>query len=280
MIRQLVVSGMRFHCWQSGQGADLVLVHGVAADLSLWHFTILSRLQDGRRVTAYDLRGHGRSDQPPTGYTSRDMVGDLVGILDAADIGDADFAGHSYGADVALHLATLYPDRVRRVVAIEAGLPMFAPDRYGPHWAGWEEWARALERETGCRRAPAFWHRAYSRLRRGEPADELAAAVAPATPAARRLLRLLTRTSLVTDYGQPAGLTLDALASLSCPLLLLYGEDSTYLSTCRLLQRLLPRAEAEHIAGADHFSILNHPDRLASRIRSFLRGGPEPRPAG
>src|SRR3954467_7832901 len=100
-----------FHYWQSGQGPDIVLVHGLGGNLAGWHLGVVPELQLHYRVLTYDLRGHGRSDAAP-GYTTADMVQDLVGLLDALEIHTAAVVGHSWGGDIALHLAQLHPDRV------------------------------------------------------------------------------------------------------------------------------------------------------------------------
>ncbi len=74
-------------------------------------------------MLTYDLRGHGMSDAPPTGYSPDEMAADLLELLDALEIERPVIAGHSYGADVALYLAAREPERVREVIAIEAALP-------------------------------------------------------------------------------------------------------------------------------------------------------------
>ena len=71
------VNQIALHFLQIGTGPDVVMVHGLAANLAFWNLAIAPALAQSFRVTTYDLRGHGRSDMPPSGYTMRDMVGDL-----------------------------------------------------------------------------------------------------------------------------------------------------------------------------------------------------------
>ena len=81
------------------QGPDIVLIHGVTGDLSIWFLCkAMQELSATYRVTAYDLRGHGYSDAPPTGYTSADQAGDLFAIMDVLGIEKASLVGHSFGA--------------------------------------------------------------------------------------------------------------------------------------------------------------------------------------
>ena len=60
--------GLRFHVQRAGDGPDLVLVHGLTGDLSMWMLCgALQTLGESHRVTAYDLRGHGYSEVAPEG---------------------------------------------------------------------------------------------------------------------------------------------------------------------------------------------------------------------
>ena len=52
------------HVRATGAGAPLVLIHGVGLDLEIWE-PLVPRLQPGRRLIRYDMRGHGASAKPP-----------------------------------------------------------------------------------------------------------------------------------------------------------------------------------------------------------------------
>ena len=110
---KITANQLDFHYWQSGQGEDLVLIHGLGGNLAGWHLDLVPELQRDYRVTTYDLRGHGRTDAPEAGYTTRDMVEDLSGLLDVLGIESASLFGNSWGADIALHFALLHSERVR-----------------------------------------------------------------------------------------------------------------------------------------------------------------------
>ena len=72
------VNGIRIHYQQTGEGPDVVLLHGFTGNLAIWIFIdIVDTLSSDFRVTTYDIRGHGNSDVPPSGYTSADMAADL-----------------------------------------------------------------------------------------------------------------------------------------------------------------------------------------------------------
>src|SRR5437764_2511308 len=107
-------SGLRLHYQQVGSGPDLVMIHGLTGNLAVWHLKIAPLLWDHFRITTYDLRGHGYSDMPPSGYSAADMARDLEELLEALAIDDASFVGHSYGADISLYHALLHPERARQ----------------------------------------------------------------------------------------------------------------------------------------------------------------------
>lgn len=104
----------------------VLLVHGVTASHLSWAL-VADRLP-GARVIAPDLRGRGRSSgvAGPAGMAAH--ARDLVAVLDALGAGDVVVAGHSMGAFVSLVLADRHPERVRRVVLVDGGLPLDLPE--------------------------------------------------------------------------------------------------------------------------------------------------------
>src|SRR5204862_171211 len=69
----------------------------------------------------YDLRGHGRTDVPETGYTVADHVDDLAALLDTWGIDEpVHLVGTSFGGVVALAFTHRFPERVASLVLFEA----------------------------------------------------------------------------------------------------------------------------------------------------------------
>ena len=117
-------NGLRFHYQQAGAGPDVVLVHGVTGDLSIWFLCkALQTLSARYRVTAFDLRGHGYSDAPADKYTSADHAADLFALMDELGIERTTVAGHSFGGVIALHAAVLAPERVDAVICSDPYFP-------------------------------------------------------------------------------------------------------------------------------------------------------------
>ncbi|MEV0405893.1 alpha/beta hydrolase [Actinoallomurus sp. NPDC050550] len=98
----------------------LLLVHGWGSDSQEWTWH-LPDLATRYRVIAVDLRGHGNSSVPPSGFHPRDMAGDLIRLLDHLDIPQVIGVGHSMGGQIVSILAVEHPDRVRAVVCVDPG---------------------------------------------------------------------------------------------------------------------------------------------------------------
>ena len=126
-MRMVDTGAVQLHTTDLGAGPALVMVHGLlVGSLASWYLTAAPALARTHAVRLYDLRGHGRSTRPPTGYDTRTMAGDLAAL--AADLpGPIDVVGHSYGALVALRFAQAHPTRVRRLSLVEAPLPPSPP---------------------------------------------------------------------------------------------------------------------------------------------------------
>ena len=102
----------------SGNGAPLVLVHGLGARTQSWA-PVLPALEAARQVVAVDLPGHGRTPVLQGPLTFERLVDVLHEHLVAEDLADADLVGSSMGARMVLELARRGVGR--HVVALDPG---------------------------------------------------------------------------------------------------------------------------------------------------------------
>lgn len=103
----------------------LVVLHGLLGSLDNW-YTFAKDQGDKRPVLALDLRNHGASPHVK-GMTYREMVSDIVEVLDSLSIGSCDLMGHSMGGKVAMVLALQAPSYVERLMVVD-----IAPKAYPP----------------------------------------------------------------------------------------------------------------------------------------------------
>jgi pimeloyl-ACP methyl ester carboxylesterase len=96
------------------------MCHGFPESWYSWRHQIRALADAGFHAVAPDMRGYGQTDAPAEieRYTLFDLVGDLVGLLDALGVESAVVAGHDWGAPVAWHAGLLRPDRFRAVIAL------------------------------------------------------------------------------------------------------------------------------------------------------------------
>ena len=121
------VNGVDLHVQTLGSaGPHVVMLHGMfLGSMTTWYFSTGPALAANRRVHMYDLRGHGRSGRPPTGYRIGDQAADLAALVTRLAPGEkVSLVGHSYGAVIALRYALDHPETVERLVLVEAPLPI------------------------------------------------------------------------------------------------------------------------------------------------------------
>jgi pimeloyl-ACP methyl ester carboxylesterase len=118
-VADLEVRGLRCHVQRLGPGPiRVVFVHGLVLDnLSSFFFTLATPIAQDLGVLLYDLRGHGRSERPPSGYTLEELVADLDALLDGLGVNEpVHLVGNSFGGGIGLRIATKHPDRVDKLV--------------------------------------------------------------------------------------------------------------------------------------------------------------------
>lgn len=135
--RYVEANGLRLHITEEGEGPLVLLCHGFPETAYAWRHQLSALADAGFRAVAPDLRGYGNSDSPAgaADFTTLDVVGDLVALVDAEGAREAVIVGGDWGATIAWQAAQVRPDRFRAVAAL--GVPMMgrapaAPSRMLP----------------------------------------------------------------------------------------------------------------------------------------------------
>ncbi len=113
-------NGQRIHFVDEGEGPLIVLLHGFPEFWITWRHQITPLAQAGYRVVAPDMRGYGRSSRPERvdAYRINELVGDVVGLVEALGQSTAIVMGHDWGAGVAWSAAWTRPDVFRAVAGL------------------------------------------------------------------------------------------------------------------------------------------------------------------
>ena len=120
----IVANNLTFHYVQWGaQGSPIIFIHGITANAFCFQ-AFADDLANNHRVFAYDLRGRGDSDKPEKGYNISIHTADLAELIDALELDKPIVAGHSSGAFIGLYLAVHYPEKLSKLILIDAGAPV------------------------------------------------------------------------------------------------------------------------------------------------------------
>jgi pimeloyl-ACP methyl ester carboxylesterase len=251
----------------------VVLLHGLTGNLAIWHLHIAPALRDHARVLTYDLRGHGYSSMPPTGYSADSHADDLGRLLDELDVTKPYLVGHSLGADVALYFAARHPERVEAVMAVEPGLPAMLSQWHNDEWEGWDYWADALA-GSGLE-VPAEHRTDFEYLMRKSlemPKQWGPLRGLPRNP--KKALKLLDETAVMTEMYEVGSLPFEKLKEITARIVLVYSEDTGFLTTRDLLASQLRNGEQILLPKTDmgHFGPLEQPDVMARHIVELITG--------
>ncbi len=122
-----IAGGLRLHVVEAGpeDGPPLILLHGFPEFWWAWRHQIAPLAARGFRVVVPDLRGYGLSDAPQglPAYRLDVLVEDVTGLADALGAARFDLAGHDWGGVIAWAVAARHPDRIRRLVILDAPHP-------------------------------------------------------------------------------------------------------------------------------------------------------------
>jgi pimeloyl-ACP methyl ester carboxylesterase len=246
-----VRNGVTLHLQELGAGAPVVMLHGLlVGSMATWYFTTAPLLAETHRVLLYDLRGHGLSERAKHGYDIETMRLDLDAVADAFSAERLTLVGHSYGAVVALRYAMTRPERVAKLVLVEAPLPP----------------SRLEELDSFLGKPPEAMAEALPDVLR----DALGRKGRQARRFVESLRFLVTETSLLEDLRAARDVDDDAIAALSCPVLCVYGSHSSCLPVGRRIARLAPHAKLVEVEGG-HFLPIEAPASVGAAIAAFIR---------
>jgi pimeloyl-ACP methyl ester carboxylesterase len=213
-----------------GEGEPLLLIHGFASNVAAnWVDPGWVRMltQSGRRVVAYDNRGHGRSEKlyDPDVYGAPLMAEDGRRLLDHLGIMRADVLGYSMGARIAAFLTLAHPERVRGLILGGLGINMVR----GVVGSG--PIAKALEapRIEDVTNDTARSFRAFAEQTRSD-LKALAACI----------------------RGPREKITPERLATIAVPTLIAVGSNDVIAGSGAELATLIPGAQFLDIPGRDH----------------------------
>lgn len=125
------VDGVTIHYAEAGSGDPLVLQHGWPQHWYMWR-ELIAPLAERYRVICPDLRGHGWSDAPKSGYLKSQLASDLIGLLDHLGIERTRYIGHDWGGFAGFIAVLHHPERFERFMPLSIPPPWPSPGATSP----------------------------------------------------------------------------------------------------------------------------------------------------
>lgn len=272
--RFLTLHGQKIAYLEAGEGAPLLLIHGIAEAAWAWE-PVIPALARRHRVIAPDLLGHGDSAKPRGDYSLGNQATLVRDVMISLGIERATLVGHSLGGGITMQFAYQYPERCQRMVLVASGglgqdvtfllrsLGLPGADLVAPLVlssptrnviAGAAAWLGRRGMKAGAGQQ-ALW-RSYAGL---------------TDPATRRAF-IETVRAVVDQRGQRVSALERLYLARSMPTMLLAGEKDRIIPASHTMRahREMPGSRLEIVEGAGHFVQIEKPDVVAALILDFL----------
>ncbi len=260
------VNGLNLFYEERGQGEPLIFLNGLSGDHLYWRGIVRFFSRDYRCIVL-DNRDVGQSAYATRSYTTAELAGDVVGLLETLRLPPAHVVGLSMGGMIAQELAIARPDLVKTLALVDT-------------LAKADEWFRGTLRAfTLIRRqvadTPAFfeailpWWVSPRFFEQSERAAWLCW-ILRQTPQPQRLEGFLRQIEAMERHD-----ALDRLHLVRCPVLILTGEDDSVSPPryARQMKERLPQAELVLLPGIGHAPPLEEPGEFTARLAEFLGRG-------
>lgn len=250
-----------------GAGRPVVFVTSWALSSSMWQYQMHHLADNGFRAIGYDRRGHGRSDDPGTGYDFDTLADDLAALIEHLDLADVTLVGHSMGGgEIVRYLTRHGESRVAKIVLVGSTVPCLRqrPDNPDgvPATAGDELLARLRTDFGGWveENAEPFFGGELPQATRDWVVRECMSVDLHAAIGC-------VETNMTADFRPE-------LPKITVPALVVHGEHdvSAPLDLCgRVTAELIPGAELTVYSDAAHALFLTHTQRLNEDLLEFAQ---------
>lgn len=261
----VTLGGLRIFYHMAGSGHPVVFVHGHGLDSRMWEGQMagLARLYT---VVRYDMRGHGQSEAPPTGYTRAHLAAELFGLVNALGFTKPSIVGHSRGGTVGLEYALAHPDRISTLTLVGSSVEGY----YTQEEIAWTiEKERALLLREGVSERfvrAALLSPIYAGIKRQPDKLPLLKSMIGAWSGADWRDR--------TAYTPPPRLQIERLQEVNVPVLVAVGEHDLRLfhEIAELFCGAFRVARRATVPGAGHMAPLEAPEALNDILVDFIGG--------
>ena len=257
---------MAYREWGPLTATDaLVLIHGITSSSLSW-IRVAPRLAARSRVIAVDLKGHGDSDRPPTGYRIADQAHEVAGLCATLGLQRVTLIGHSWGGGIALQLAARGDLPIERLVLEDPAVGQSATSVTPEEAAQRRQTAEMYMSSVGLTRDEAV-ARARPNLALGWTEQDVAGKIAASMKGSRAGVEAVFVENGLWDLA-------DRFAELRCPTLLvraevarggIVGQAAVALATANPLVKVVTIPDADHNIHRGRF------DAFMAQVEPFLK---------
>ena len=282
----IMVDGIELYYIEDGpaDGPPVILLHGFGGSTFTWRETIPALADAGYRVIAYDRPPYGLSEKSADIDVSGSAYADqLAGLMDALDIESAVLVGHSAGGDVIARFAVTQPQRVDGLVFAAGAVIAGQGEGDGQSsLGGFGEFANALDPTS-----PFAQQLVRTFLTEDQFISLLSSAYHPSFEVTEDIQAGYARVLNVEDWelgflallangdalAEP--IDLDALAAVDVPVLLIWGQEDTWVPIERgeALREIFPAADFVTLLQVGHLPMEEAPAAFNTSLLDFISGG-------
>ncbi|HBI69533.1 MAG TPA: alpha/beta hydrolase [Massilia sp.] len=264
--------GARIFVRAGGSGPAVVLIHGFGDTGDMWG-PLAAQLAKTHTVIVPDLRGMGRSSRAASGYDKKSQAQDIRTVLTALGQDRADVVGHDIGTMVAYAYAATYPDKVTKLVVMDAPVPGIAPWNQivlSPKLWHFNFSGPDAERLVAGRERiylDRFWNDFAGEPGKIDEATRSYYAAQYAQPGAMRAAFAQFTAIGAQDVGDNALLN---RTKLPMPVLAIGGEKSFGATMAEVMRNAATNVTGAVVPGAGHWLMEESPDATVRLVSGFL----------
>jgi len=273
-------NGIMLHGMEAGpkDGPLVVLLHGFPEFWWGWRHQIEPLAQAGFRVLAPDQRGYNLSDKPEgrRAYELDTLARDVIGLADALGYDTCSLVGHDWGGLAAWWTATRHPERINRLVAINAPHPDIAGSYMRRHpsqmlrssYIGFFQLPIVPEAFLSAGHYKALRRSLLRTSRKGTFAQSDLAEYEKAWARPGALTAMLNWYRAV-----PFKPSLPEGVKLTMPVLAIWGMRDPFLEfgLCEDSLALCTRSQVARLDKATHWVHLEEPEAVSQKLLDFLK---------
>lgn len=263
----------------------IVMIHGLAASQAFWYAAGAPIMTVMGPCLLYDLRGHGKSEMPDSGYGVNNMAADLKGLLAAKGIERAHLVAHSFGGMIAIAHALAHPETVASLTLVDVRVrplqkKITLPVQQIPPAIERRLTTLGLDLAEVTRQDDGIGYLktvAHIEVEAGEEAAELLSALYRhpklfrSRRNAKRWITLTEKVSLIADLDRETIFSAADLPRLKMPMLVMAGGQSNTMPSAREMARLCPHALFHEVPDVGHFFPMSQPRLFLRPTMRFLR---------